>query len=258
MNVDGMYNVRDIGGYATASGKTIRQGLIYRGGSVMEVPDNIYYTNSITDEGKKTMSEVMGIKTEIDFRTAKESGVTLEQGSPIPNATLDYLTLNSYANVFQYDDELCELFDYLADVNSYPIYYHCTGGADRTGSVSYLLSTLLGVSNEICVQDFEITSFSYYGVRSTKSGTYSESWTKFMTQLDTYAGATRQEKVQSYLLSIGVTQAEINTFKGIMYGEIDVNATGVQPKEEAPVSAMKTMSKLCMEAVQAWAVEKKD
>ena len=106
--------------------------------------------------------------------------------------------------------------------------------------------------------DFEITSFSLYGARSTKSGTYADYWSAFMTKLDTYTGATRQEKMQGWLLSIGVTQVEIDTFKGIMYGEIDVNATGVQPKQTAAFSAAKTASQLCTEAVQAWAVQKEN
>ena len=40
------------------------------------------------------------------------------------------------------------------------IYFHCTHGADRTGTIAYLAETLLGVSKEDRLQDFELTSLS--------------------------------------------------------------------------------------------------
>jgi hypothetical protein len=112
-----------------------------------------------------------------------------------------------------------QLFSTLAVKENYPIYMHCTGGADRTGTVSFLLNAMLGVSELECIQDYELTSFSVYEERNTRSGPYAKYYEEFRAQLDAYAGDTLQEKAEAYLIRIGVTKAEIDSIKAIMHGE---------------------------------------
>lgn len=216
MSIDGIYNVRDLGGYETSFDRRTMQGLLYRGGALL--PADVYDCN-LTDEGKAYMSEVLGIKTEIDFRTPAEAGNY--GGSPIPNAELKYVTLGGYADAFR-QSGYKEVFSMLADVNNYPIYMHCTGGADRTGTVSFLLNALLGVSETELIQDYELTSFSVYGQRNTQRGDYSKYFQEFLERLNAYMGDTLQEKTENYMLTIGVTAEEISSIKAIMFGEISV------------------------------------
>lgn len=261
MYIDDVRNVRDLGGYETIDGKMLVQGIAYRGGALTAPPGNIHYSNEISESGKQYMSEVMGIKTEIDFRTASESGVTLEQGSVIPGATLTYITLNGYKDTFDYDDEYRAFFSMLADKNSYPLYMHCTGGADRTGSVSFLLHTMLGVSELECLQGYELTSFSTYGLRDTQDGgTYQKYFDGFMTKLNTYEGTTMQEKVQTWMLSIGVTQEQIDTIKGIFYGEIAIADEEAKDVKEIPIvrsAEKKMLNEMLEETAKGWAIQKK-
>ena len=44
---------------------------------------------------------------------------------------------------------------------NYPIDFHCIGGADRTGSVAYVLEGLLGMDDESIKKDWEITRLVY-------------------------------------------------------------------------------------------------
>ena len=215
MKVDGIYNVRDLGGYITQDGNRTVQGILYRGGSL--TPADIYPHN-LTNAGKAYMSDVMGIKTEIDFRSIAESGGHVE--SPIPGANLVYITIGGYADAFGgYAQGYKEFFSALAVKENYPIYMHCTGGADRTGTASFLLNALLGVSELECVQDYELTTFSIYSARNTKRGPYAKYYQDFREKLDTYTGDTLQEKVETYLLEIGLTQTEIDNIQAIMCGE---------------------------------------
>ena len=119
MMVDGVCNVRDLGGYTTNNGKELAQGIAYRGGHLKMAGG---YTNEVTDAGLAYMSEVMGIKSEIDFRTPREAG--FEGGSFIPGASLTYITLNGYEHTFNYDDEYYAFFSMLADENNYPVSMH--------------------------------------------------------------------------------------------------------------------------------------
>ena len=215
MKVDGIYNVRDIGGYTAECGKTTRQGLIYRGGALS--PADVYDSN-LTDLGKETMKNTMNIKTEIDLRHPDETGKI--DISPIPGAEFIQITLGAYDTAFSDCPEgkaaYGRLFSTLADSEKYPIYIHCTGGADRTGTVSFLLNALLGVSEEILIQDYEFTSFSIYHMRNTREGAYQEYFKKFRDALDAFEGNTLQEKTQNYLISIGVTKTEIEKIKNIL------------------------------------------
>ena len=219
MRVDGIYNVRDIGGYKTADGKITAQGLIYRGGSLR--PYNTY-NSFLTEEGDKLMAELLGIKTDLDVRGfGSEAGNLTE--SPISGANLEYAKLIAYHEIFDVPENVRYIFSLLADKRNYPIYFHCSGGADRTGTLAFLINALLGVSYEDLIHDYEFTSFSIYKERNSANGTkYGTNFHKFLNKLNTFEGATLSEKVESYLLSIGVTAQEIQNIKDIMLGETSV------------------------------------
>lgn len=216
MTVDGIYNVRDLGGYTTADGKRLKQGLLYRGGALSPSTDKAYDFVQLTDRGKATMAETMGIKTELDFRNVQESlGVT---ESPIPGAELVYCGLGGYDDGLRdHGKGYRDTFRLLADADNYPIYMHCTGGADRTGTVSFLLLSLLGVDEQTAIKDYEFTSFSVYGTRDARVGVYGPTYFQpFLKLLNSYRGDTPAEKAASYLLSVGVTQAERDSIREIL------------------------------------------
>ena len=223
------------------------------------------YTNQVTDAGLAYMSEVMGIKSEIDFRTPGEAG--FDGGSFIPGASLTYVTINSYAPTFTYDDEYYAFFSMLADESNYPVYMHCTGGADRTGSAVYLLHTMLGVSELECLQGYELTSFSTYGMRDTKVATigtkenpYKAYWDEFMAQLNSYAGNTQQEKVETWMKTVvGVSQEQIDKIKAIFYGEIEIEGKSFTPDEDQLpiIPVAKSVNAQYADMLAAWAVQKK-
>ncbi len=217
MLIPDIHNVRDVGGYKTVNGKTTKQGLIYRGGTLR--PADVYSSN-LTAEGANYMAKTLGVKTEIDFRGTQETGGLTE--SVIPGANLVYATLSGYSDAFTGPEGYRQTFAMLSDINNYPIYYHCTGGADRTGTVTYLLNILLGVSETECIQDYEFTTFSLYSERNSQQGVYSKYFIPFRQQLESYEGDTLQEKVENFLLSIGVTKEQIANIKAIMYGEIAI------------------------------------
>ena len=221
MNIDGIYNVRDLGGYQTAFGKRTLQGLAYRGGALTPRPRDVIF-HRLTKKGKQTMAE-LGIQAELDFRDEAEAGVSLAAGSCIDGATLTYHTVGSYAGLLTVHREECrKIFSYLANPSNYPLYCHCSAGADRTGSVCCLLLALLGVSKTECVQDYEFTSFSLYDERNAKAGSFGEAFEEYFAVLEACAGEALHEKAENFLLSIGVTKEEIENIRAIFFGEIPI------------------------------------
>ena len=61
IDIDGVGNVRDMGGWKTASGKTVKYGMLYRGRRLEDV----------SEEGIATIKR-LGLKTELDLRYADQ------------------------------------------------------------------------------------------------------------------------------------------------------------------------------------------
>ena len=96
-----------------------------------------------------------------------------------------------------------------------------TAFTERTERVRYVLfSTLCSELMKTLIQDYEYTSFSFVGLRSSKT---TEEMKAFLSSFNALSGSTPAEKAENYLLSIGVTSDEISTIRGIFFGEIPVN-----------------------------------
>lgn len=214
MKIDGIHNVRDLGGYVTPEGRTV-QGIIYRGGALS--PESYYPNVGLTDAGKAYMKDTLKIKTDFDLRNAAQNnGLTT---SPLTGATLEYYNADGYDTGIANKETYRKIFAALSDENRYPVYLHCTGGADRTGTVSFLLNALLGVSETDLVKDYEYTSFSIYGERNSKGGEPAYRFAELVAAIKAYSGETLAEKTEKYLLSAGVTETQIYNIRAIMLGK---------------------------------------
>lgn len=61
MKIDGIFNVRDLGGYTTASGERTLQNMFFRGGALSPESHGWYDYVKLSESGKKYMSEKLGI-----------------------------------------------------------------------------------------------------------------------------------------------------------------------------------------------------
>lgn len=176
IEAEGVNNVRDIGGWKTGDGRTVKYGMLYRGGQL----NGYAGMDAMTDKGKYVFDKILNIKSELDLRRpGKDDG---GQSECWWNAEDNYLkvSLPQYSCILpefegsesggsKFKPESLEaiknIFKFLSDENNYPIYFHCNAGADRTGTLAFLINGLLGVSYEDLTRDFETTSFTYYGSR---------------------------------------------------------------------------------------------
>lgn len=215
MTVGGVLNVRDLGGYETSFGKTTLQGLAFRGAQPDEKGKSV-----LTSQGDKLLSRDIAVGLDLDLRSGSESGGITK--SVISSAQYLNFRISPYAAAFSDSQKELyrQVFASYADVNNYPIYVHCVYGADRTGTVCFILNALLGVDEKTLIQDYEYTSFSFVGLRSSKT---TEEMKAFLSSFSALSGSTPAEKAENYLLSIGVTSEEISTIRGIFFGEIPIN-----------------------------------
>ena len=206
MNVAGAVNVRDIGGIKTTDGKTIRQGLLYRGSELDGAVESKFL---LQYDGRNTMLNTMKIRFDMDLRVP--SGVDA-LGNTVQHGNYD---APAYGGIFTEEGKakIRAIFADLADVNNYPIYMHCTYGMDRTGTVCYLLEALLGASDEDLMKDYRLSAI-YHGGTVTSVETIAP----LINGLAMYEGTSTREKVENYLLSAGVTAEEISNLREILLG----------------------------------------
>ena len=210
--IDGVTNVRDVGGWKTASGKRVKQGVAFRS-SKFNADDSA--DKVITDKGLEAIKE-LGIKTEIDLRTTDdgENGNITESplGSDVRYVSIP---LNSGGNIILLNKEsLKDLFAVLGQEENYPLVFHCSIGTDRTGMVAFLINGLLGVSEEDLFRDFLFSNFGYIGSMRTQSIIQT-----YMDTVDMAGGKTLSEKIENYLISVGVAAEDIAAVCRIMTEE---------------------------------------
>lgn len=163
VDVDGLFNIRDIGGYPAAGGTT-RWGVLFRGSRF-----------DLLSDLAQSQVAALGLRTVIDLREDKEllteptGGLDAETVShlvPIYRGRLSFEGFDDLEHLYDVVLELAapefvEILEHLAAPDALPALVHCTAGKDRTGLAIGLLLCLLGVDDETVVADYGLTETSY-------------------------------------------------------------------------------------------------
>ena len=206
-------NARDLGGYKGLGGKTLAYHKLYRGGRI----DGKYCSST----GKKEML-AEGIKAELDLRESSD----VPSSSPLGSSVSFYAPgFDSGYNTMVRDNKPKVKLSFEFVVNCLrqgkPVYFHCAAGRDRTGTMAILLLGVLGVSESDMAKDYELTYFSpadwsmYQGSYQHTRNNYSYPSVRKTIFNETTSG-TYQERIEKYLLQIGVSQKDIDDFRSIM------------------------------------------
>ena len=179
--LDGSPNVRDLGGYATADGRVVAEGWLFRAGAL----------NTLTDDDVATVAG-LGLATVVDFRTPGEIHAAgadrLPDGLVVTALPVGGGDLDQYYNAafdpaererlleggrnvqalvginrsfVADDDERARFGDavrLIAASDALPMLFHCTAGKDRTGWLSAIVLTLLGVDRETVMADYLLST----------------------------------------------------------------------------------------------------
>lgn len=210
-----VWNVRDLGGWACTGGR-VKYGKIFRGGNF----------GSISAADKATIVDWLGVATDIDLRNNSETGGIT--ASPL-GGSVEYFhqSLDFYANAVSTSAASARTVAVLKKVMACvaankPCYFHCMSGSDRTGTIAYLLLSLLGVSQSDKDKEYELTAFSDEAdgrrLRNTNYNvTNGNGWYPLIKYFrDTYTGENDNEKVVAWAVANGITTAEINAFRAAM------------------------------------------
>ncbi len=173
----GAKNFRDLGGYATADGHTVRWNVLYRSDAL----------HKLTEADLHQLS-VLELDRLIDFRAAHEvehepdrlplASTVRAVAIPILDSSTKYFydarddlakhlrNIDAQAYMVQINVELATRFTpefklFLHDVlaaNGRPLLFHCAAGKDRTGFAAAILLRILGVPQSTVMEDYLLTN----------------------------------------------------------------------------------------------------
>ena len=212
-------NMRDIGGW-TCDGGTTRYGLLYRcseltgsgGGTQMSTAD------------KNMIQNLLGVRAELDMRETSEDGANRSFDSIV---TYLHQPIGNYDGAF-YSANISK-FKIAAEflmknaIRAIPTVYHCVAGADRTGTITWILLGVLGVSQSDCDKEYEITNFS--GPARFRNNNLANLYA-YVSGLD---GDDFTNKCKNALISCGISIALINQFRHAM-----IDGNPVDLAEDSP------------------------
>ena len=202
VNIPTVYNARDIGGW-TCDGGTVKYGKLYRGGQIYEGAYDVFVNQ-------------LGIRHELNLRGASESAnepspTWDEVGYTCPNNFVWY----SLADKSTWKEILDCILSNVAE--NKPLFFHCSVGADRTGTVACVIEALLGVSQSDIDKDYELTCFSTGVATDALARRRNESeWQGLINEINAYDGESFMRKAINFVKSCGIELSKINAFRQAM------------------------------------------
>ena len=209
-----VYNLRDLGGRIGLGGRRVKQGLVYRSGGLndnaitFDRPESEWKLGRVRQSPEETAAFLAftKIRTDLDLRNERECfGMT---GSPL-GPSVRWIEASSWAYGELGEEKgkvaFARAFRPFLDKSNYPIDFHCITGADRTGTVAFILNALLGVGLEDLYRDWEATA-----LYSTRMDFYhARRLDRFVAVVNSYPGETLADKTAAFVKDCGFTDADI-------------------------------------------------
>ena len=211
IDIDGVYNARDIGNKKTRDGKMkIKQGLVYRTANF----------DSVTQLGVQQAINKYGIKTDLDLR---EQGPTksplgdsvhyVNNGQGIYGSPL-YVSYDSGVNSLDYFEPMRDNLKMFTNKDNFPLAFHCAIGRDRTGTLATVLYLILKIDMKQIYMDHLCSFYS----KACNTESIDLIYERIDTLISFFKGNSDDGKdaykfAEKYCLTIGLTNDDIKAIR---------------------------------------------
>ncbi len=251
----GQPNFRDLGGYSTENGGTMKTGLLYRSGTLAKLSDedieklktlNIKTVINFLDEGElekygedKLPEGVMNIFLPITGQNNEAAAVLrARQTGDFSEVPVDFNYKIHDLLIEEAKEAYAVLFHLLANPDNYPIVFHCSHGVHRTGTAAALILSAMGVPWETVSEDYLLSNYyrkeesenriKALNALAESSGVYDlkqndANIRAFYILKGEYINGTKTAiernyiSFDNYLKSLGITEKEKNSIKTILF-----------------------------------------
>lgn len=203
------WNVRDLGGWA-CDGGTVKYGLLIRGGK-------------LAASDRAVLVGELGVQHDLDLRGREGGGPGDEPemtesplGSDVWYTRTQQFAWYSLTPVATWQTYLRCVID--AVTHREPVYFHCTAGADRTGTLACVLEGILGMSQSDIDKDYELTCFySGTGTDNEARRRNETDWTGLINAINAVPGDSFRDKCVRFAVgTCGMSMSDINAFRAAM------------------------------------------
>ena len=173
MAIEGQPNFRDLGGYKTADGRTVKWGLLYRSGALNKLTDA-----DLEKVQARRIAKIIDLRVDSEVAKAPDRVPAGVQSLRLPvgsETNLNALTkaiktgnLSGLGQEVLFDANrefvrnstraYAELLKQIADPANRPILWHCTLGKDRAGLSAAIVLLVLGVPKETILEDYLLSN----------------------------------------------------------------------------------------------------
>lgn len=179
LNFEGISNFRDLGGYPAADGRAVKWGKLYRSGHLatasnadlaglaeLQLASFIDFRSGAekTEEPNRLPDPASFALVEIPVLDEGNRNLFNEISTRIEEGTLgDFdpdLTMVQANRQFadEFTPQFRQFVDTVLEADGAPVLWHCTAGKDRTGFAAAVLLRILGVPQDIIMQDYLASS----------------------------------------------------------------------------------------------------
>ncbi len=162
--LSGASNLRDLGGWPSAGGRTVRFGRIYRSAALTRLEDAD--VAKLAGLGIRTVCDLRGHRERVAAPSrlpadATEHSLPIEPsvgaglrdivatGEATGENVMSVLRQAYVAYALEWSHRYRCIFDLLLSDGGTPLLFHCSAGKDRTGFGAALILTALGVPREV-------------------------------------------------------------------------------------------------------------
>ncbi len=175
---EGIHNFRDLGGYRAADGKQVKWGSLYRSANLSEASRadlqvlanmDLHALVDLRSQAERT-EEPDRLPQPTDFKVVEipvldggAEGLADEITARIEDGTIDAFDAEGFmlAANRQFADEFtpqfAEFMQVVLQARGEPVLWHCTAGKDRAGFAAAILLRVLGLPQELVLQDYVLS-----------------------------------------------------------------------------------------------------